>query len=61
MNTGRGSITRSGGLQRLHELTDLAEAVMPQIRAQTEQLGLYLLLAAFWGLVLFLAMTVALP
>jgi hypothetical protein len=46
---------------RRGELLAVMEAVAPRFKCSVETLGLYVMVAAFWGLILFAAATYALP
>lgn len=56
MDLSHGRTARVATQTRSHELTSVLEASLPRIQESIEQVGLYLLLAAFWGLIIFLAL-----
>lgn len=45
---------------RANELVSVLESLIPRVHAAVEQCGLYVLLSALWGLVLFLVISTTL-
>jgi hypothetical protein len=50
-------VTHSLHLDRREEFTAVLEAVLPSMAARLEALALYAMVAAFWGVVVFVALT----
>lgn len=60
LDSGQGRTAQIARQTRSHEFVAVLEALLPRALEYIEQCGLVMLLAAFWGLVLFLAISVAL-
>jgi hypothetical protein len=61
MHAGNSRTFQIVAADRRHQLLQTVESVLPRSAAYAETLAAYLLIVAFWGLILYVALVSALP